>query len=93
MQTVWINLAPVTDVIELIEITYDEKHAKKVRLPLVTKQIIQLQKNYSEVRNIVNKLHKEKSNTNMFILHEGVLCRMWMEERDTFLCAFLFLRY
>ena len=80
---------PVTDYIEHIEITYDEKYAKEVRLPLTTKQMIQLQKNDSEVRNIVNKLHKEKSNTKMFILHEGVLCRLWTEERDTFQCIFI----
>ena len=80
---------PATDYIEHIEITYNEKHAKEVRLPLTTKQMIQLQKNDSEVRNIVNKLHKEKSNTKMFILHEGILCRLWMEERDTFWCIFI----
>ena len=77
------------DRIEHIEITYDEKHAKEVRLPLTTGQMIQLQKNDSEARNIVNKLHKEKSNAKMFILHEGVLCRLWTEERDTFWCIFI----
>ena len=25
----------------------------------------------------------------MFILHEGVLCRLWMEERETFKCIFI----
>ena len=80
---------PATDLIEYIEITYNEEHAKEVKLPLTTKQMIQLQKNDSEVRNIVNKLHKEKSNTKMYILHEGVLCRLWTEERDTFRCIFI----
>ena len=78
-----------TDHIEHIEITYNKKHAKEVRLPLTTGQMIQLQKNDSEARNIVNKLHKEKSNAKMFILHEGVLCRLWTEERDTFRCIFI----
>ena len=47
------------------------------------------EKNDSEVRNIMNKLHKEKSNAKMFILHEGVLCRLWTEERDTFWYIFI----
>ena len=80
---------PATDLIEHIEITYDEKYAKEVKLPLTTKQMIQLQKNDSEARNIINKLHKEKTNTKMFILHEGVLCRLWTEERDTSWCIFI----
>ena len=80
---------PVTECIKHIEVTYDEKHAKEVRLPLMTKQMIQLQKNDSEVRSIVNKLHKEKLNAKMFILHEGILCRLWTEERDTFRCIFI----
>ena len=47
-------LTPVTDLIEHIEITYDEDNVKEVKLPLMTKQMIQLQKNDPEVRNIVN---------------------------------------
>ena len=80
---------PVTECIEHIEITYDKKHVKEVRLPPTTKQMIKLQKNDSEVRNIVNKLHREKSNAKMFILHKGVLCRLWTEKRDTFRCIFI----
>ena len=38
-------LTPVTDLIEHIEITYDEDNVKEIKLPLTTKQIIQLQKN------------------------------------------------
>ena len=53
------------------------------------KQMIQLQKKYAEARNIVNKLQKENTSTKMFILHKGVLCRLWTEERETF----KFLRY
>ena len=53
------------------------------------KQMIQLQKNDSEARKIVDKLYKEKLSAKMFILHEGVLCRLWTEERDTFWCIFV----
>ena len=58
-------------------------------MPLSTTQMIQLQKNDAEARNIVNNLRKKKFNVKMFILHEGVLCRLWLEERKTFQCTFV----
>ena len=80
---------PATISIEHIKITYDEQNIKEVKLPLTTEQMIQLQKNDSEARKIVHKLHKEELNTKMFILHEGVLCRLWTEERETSRCIFI----
>ena len=80
---------PMTDVIEHIEMTYDEENVREVNLPLKTEQMIQLQKKDTEARNIVNKLHKEKESAKMFILHKGVLCRLWTEERETFRCTFI----
>ena len=68
---------PATESVEHIEITYDEQNAREVKLPLMTEQMIQPQKKDTEARKIVHKLHKEKINTKMFILHEGVLCRLW----------------
>ena len=55
----------------------------------MTKQMAQLQKNDSEVRKIVETLHKEKTSAKMFILHKGLLCRLWTEERETFRCTFI----
>ena len=72
-----------------LEITHDESAVKEVHLPLSTKQMIQLQKNDTEARNIVDKLGREKSNAKMFILHDGVLCRLWTDERETFRCTFV----
>ena len=80
---------PMTECIEHIEVTQDKQHAKEVRLPLTMKQMIQLQKNDSEAKNIVDNLHKEKTSAKMFILHEGVLCRLWTEEIETFRCIFM----
>ena len=79
----------MTESIEHIKMTYDENNIREVRLPLKTEQMIQLQKKDAEARKIVNKLHKEKTSTKMFILHKGVLCRLWMEERETFRCTFI----
>ena len=80
---------PLKDTVEHLEITHDESAVKEVHLPLSTKQMIQLQKNNTEARNIVDKLRKEKNNAKMFILHDGVLCRLWTEERETFRCTFV----
>ena len=80
---------PLKDTIENLEITHDENYAKEVKLPLLNKQMIQLPKNDIEARDIVNNLRKEKSNTKMYILHEGILCRLWIEEKETFRCTFI----
>ena len=77
------------DTVEHLEIIHDESAVKEVHLPLSMKQIIQLQKNDTEARNIIDKLRKEKNKAKMFILHHGVLYRLWMEERETFRCTFV----
>ena len=80
---------PLKDTVEHLEIVHNESAVKEVHLPLSTKQVIQLQKNNTEARNIIDKLQKEKSNAKMFILLDGVLCRLWTEERETFRCTFV----
>ena len=80
---------PLKDQVEHLEITYEEGNLKEVHLPLTTKQKIQLQKNDTQARDIVNELQKEKDNVKMFILHNGVLCRLWTEERETYRCTFV----
>ena len=76
---------PLKDTVEHLEIVHNESTVKEVHLPLSSK----LQKNDTEARNTVDKLRKEKNNVKMFILHDGVLCRLWKEERETFRCIFV----
>ena len=80
---------PLKDWVEHLEITYEEGVMKEVHLPLSAKQMIQLQKNDAQAKNIVEKLQKEKDNAKMFIMHDGVLCRLWTEEKETFRCTFV----
>ena len=80
---------PLKDWVEHLEITYEEGVMKEVHLPLSAKQMIQLQKNDAQAKNIVDKLRKEKDNAKMFIMHDGVLCRLWTEENETFRCTFV----
>ena len=83
---IWI---PMMDCIEHVKVNHGESNAREVRLPLTMKQMIQLQRNDKEARSIEDNLHKEKTNAKMFILHDGVLCRLWTEERETFRCIFI----
>ena len=69
---------PLKDSVEHLEITYDAGGVKEVQLPLSAEQMIELQKNDSQARNIVERLQKEKDNAKMFIMHNGVLCRLWI---------------
>ena len=52
---------PLKDSVEHLEITYEEGVVKEVHLPLSAKQMIQLQKNDLQARNIVDKLRKKKT--------------------------------
>ena len=52
-------------------------------------QMIQLQKNDAQAKNIVDKLRKEKDNAKMFIMHDSILCRLWTEEKENFRCTFV----
>ena len=74
---------------EQLEITYDAGGLKEVYLPLSVEQMIELQKNDSQARIIVIRLRKEKDNAKMFIMHDGVLCRLWTEEKEKFRCTFV----
>ena len=47
---------PLKDLVEHLEITYEEGVIKEVHLPLSGKQMIQLQKNDIQARNIVDRL-------------------------------------
>ena len=83
---------PMKDQVEHLKIAYEEGVVKEVHLPLSVKQMIQLPKNDAHAKKIMDKLRKEKDNAKMFIMHDGVLCRLWTEERETFICIF-FLKY
>ena len=80
---------PLKDTVEHLEIVHNESAVKEVHLPLSAKQMIQLQKNDAQAKNIVDKLRKEKDNAKMLIMHDGVLCRLWTEENETFRCTFV----
>ena len=50
------------------------------------KQLQQLQKNDTYCRDVAKKLHKDTELQKIFIKEEGVLYRLWIEDRRTFKC-------
>ena len=50
------------------------------------KQLQELQKNDTYCRDVAKKLHKDKELQKIFIKEEGVLYRLWDEDRRTFKC-------
>ena len=80
---------PVIEVIEHLEVTVNENTTRSISLPLSNKQMKELQKRDEEARAIVKKLEEDKTTERMFILDNGVLYRLWLEERETFKCTFV----
>ena len=49
----------------------------------------ELQKRDDEARAIVKRLNEDKTTEKLFILDNGVLYRLWLEEKETFKCIFV----
>ena len=80
---------PVVEHIEHLEVTVNENTTRSITLPLSNKQMKELQKRDEEARSIVKRLDEDKTTEKMFILDNGVLYRLWLEERETFKCTFI----
>ena len=68
-----------------IEIT-EHEDLREIWLPLKLKQLQQLQKNDTYCRDVAMKLHKDTELQKIFIKEEGVLYRLWIEDRRMFKC-------
>ena len=80
---------PVVENIKHMEITVNENTTRSISLPLNNKQMKELQKRDEEARAIVKRLTEDKTTEKMFILDNGVLYRLWLEEKETFKCIFV----
>ena len=80
---------PVVETIEHLEVTVNENTTRSISLPLSNKQMKELQKRDEESRAIVKRLEEDKVTEKMFILENGVLYRLWLEERETSKCTFV----
>ena len=70
---------------QCVEIT-EHKDLREIELPLKQKQLQQLQMNDTYCRDVAKKLHKDMELQKIFIKEEGVLYRLWIEDRRTFKC-------
>ena len=84
-----VSSTPVVEHIEHLEITVNENTTRSITLPLNKKQMKELQKHDEEARAIVKRLDEDKTTEKMFILDDGVLYRIWLEEREMFKCTFV----
>ena len=80
---------PVVETIEHLRITVNENTTRSITLPLSDKQMKELQKRDDEARTIVKRLNEDKTTEKLFILDNGVLYRLWLEEKETFKCIFV----
>ena len=84
-----VSSTPVVEHIEHLKVTVNENNTRSIMLPLTNKQMKELQKRDEEARAIVKRLDEDKTTEKMFILDNGVLYRLWLEERETFKCTFV----
>ena len=64
----------------------EHEDLREIKLPLKPKQLQELQKNDTYCRDVAKKLHRDKELQKIFIKEEGVLYRLWIEDRRTFKC-------
>ena len=64
----------------------EHEDLREIKLPLKPKQLQELQKNDTYCRDIAKKLHKGRELQKIFIKEEGVLYRLWIEDRRIFKC-------
>ena len=73
--------------VETLSVTTPPEAFQEVSLPLKLAQMIKLQKADTECRDIVKKLRNNKNIERIYILEEGCLKRLWIEDHQTFKCT------
>ena len=72
--------------IENIEIEVPKEIMQEVKVPISKEQMLQLQKNDEYCRQIVRRMRAEQELKKIFILGDGILYRLWLEDRQTYQC-------
>ena len=81
--------------IENIEIEVPKEIMQEVRIPIPKKQMLQLQKNDEYCRRIIRRMQIMRQLKKIFMLDDGILYRLWIEDGQTYKCMVgpLILRY
>ena len=72
--------------IENIEIEVPKEIMQEVKIPIPKKQMLQLQRNDEYCRHIVRRTRTEQELKKIFILDDGILYRLWLEDGQTYKC-------
>ena len=75
-----------TEQIEEVEIEVPKEIMQEVKIPIPKKHMLQLQKNDEYCRHIVRRTRTEQELKKIFILDEGILYRLWLEDGHTYKC-------
>ena len=86
METVQTHVVYIESV-ETLSVTTPPEAFQEVSLPLKPAQMVKLQKADAECRYIVRKLRNNKNIERIYILKDGCLKRLWIEDHQTFKCT------
>ena len=86
METVQTHIVYIESV-ETLLVTAPPEAFQEVSLPLKPAQMVKLQKADAECRDIVRKLRNNKNIERIYILEDGCLKCLWIEDHQTFKCT------
>ena len=75
-----------TEQIEEVEIKVLKEIMQEVKILIQKKHMLQLQKNDEYCRHIVRRTRTERELKKIFILDDGILYRLWLEDDHTYKC-------
>ena len=59
---------------------------QEVKIPIPKEQMLQLQKNDKYCRRIIRRTQAEQELKKIFILDDGILSRLWLEDGEMYKC-------
>ena len=72
------------ELIENVEIEVPKEVMQEVWIPIPKEQMLKLQKNDEYCRQIVRRMQVERELNKIFILDDGILYRLWLEDGQTY---------
>ena len=73
-----------TEQIEEVEIEVPKEIMQEVKIPIPKEHMLQLQKNDEYCRRIVRRTQTERELKKIFIMDDGILYRLWLEDGHTY---------
>ena len=77
----------MVEAVDQLQIQTPNECGMEIQLPLQRTQMIQLQKNDAECREIMKNLKKKIPMAKIYMNEDGLLVRFWTEDKNTFKCT------